>query len=609
MQPSMAKKMAKKKNKANEPKKKQPKKTNLLQEIFNPTYIKFIGIATTTIVALALIVRGIKTYLLRNKATLLSPGQFVEHHGTMVMAVICTMMATVVFVRVLYYRVLAPLLFQPRSSNTLNATKKRNRNRGMPRIATQAFTFTLYQGDRPWEPEEQSLFEQQLSQMGVPTNDQEWAQFAHLMNTERTGVHLKFRYKALTKALQEQENNTAASASTSISASASTAEDEEENLLKWWLEIGLKDFDEKNEVLENQMYVYDEKEDEYEYDTKNDSEDNQVDEDNEQRVEIELTPKRTGLEIALEGNVLLWKMGTNRIDSLRLQIQCQRCNTSRDLQLSGTWESQRERCVWCSKCKCLLRVGLRPMLLHASNHIICHVDRSDTVDVLDVLPSSFSASCEVCSSDKETMFTQFQRGKRMERNCLHCGTKLAMFAKQFVLKDVDVLSGRRKKKSMKAKGASNTNGSGGSSSNSIVPQVRLVKGENLPNMGACKHFKKSLKWMRFSCCGKVFPCPICHELNGECENASTALASRLICGKCSEEQPYTNGKCTACSFHMGKGGRDTRQATMSKKDRKKKAPSSSSSKKTVSKKSSRVGAVGKKKREKQKLAKQIKHGK
>ena len=175
----------------------------------------------------------------------------------------------------------------------------------MPRIATQAFTFKMYQGDRPWEPEEQSLFEQQLSQMGVPANDQEWGQFARLMNTERTGVHLKFRYKALTKALQEQENNNAASASTSETTTKAkgTAEDEEENLLKWWLEIGLKDFDEQNKVLENQMYVYDEKEDDYEYENKNDREDNEVDEDNEQRVEIELSPKNTGLEIALEGNV------------------------------------------------------------------------------------------------------------------------------------------------------------------------------------------------------------------------------------------------------------------------------------------------------------------
>jgi hypothetical protein len=46
------------------------------------------------------------------------------------------------------------------------------------------------------------------------------------------------------------------------------------------------------------------------------------------------------------------------------------------------------------------------------------------------------------------------------------------------------------------------------------PVQRIVEGQPLPANGGCQHFKKSLRWLRFKCCGRAFPCPICHELDG-----------------------------------------------------------------------------------------------
>ena len=89
-------------------------------------------------------------------------------------------------------------------------------------------------------------------------------------------------------------------------------------------------------------------------------------------------------------------------------------------------------------------------------------------------------------------------------------------------------------------------------------------------MGACKHFSKSYRygrasftclslghlclpfpylvlpltataffrrrWLRFGCCGKAYPCPICHEIS-QCEGAiDGVMATRMICGQCSKEQ-------------------------------------------------------------------------
>lgn len=63
----------------------------------------------------------------------------------------------------------------------------------------------------------------------------------------------------------------------------------------------------------------------------------------------------------------------------------------------------------------------------------------------------------------------------------------------------------------------------------------LIKsGQPLPNNGTCQHYKKSFRWMRFPCCGKVYPCDKCHN-EAETEH-EMEMATRMICGFCSKEQ-------------------------------------------------------------------------
>ncbi|EDO32099.1 predicted protein [Nematostella vectensis] len=87
----------------------------------------------------------------------------------------------------------------------------------------------------------------------------------------------------------------------------------------------------------------------------------------------------------------------------------------------------------------------------------------------------------------------------------------------------------------------------------------LKEGFPLPENGTCKHYKKSYRWLRFPCCGKCYPCDVCHE---ESENHEMVFASRMVCGYCSKEQ----NPCVACKSSMtraksahwegGKGCRD-----------------------------------------------------
>ncbi|TKA67607.1 hypothetical protein B0A55_09785 [Friedmanniomyces simplex] len=100
----------------------------------------------------------------------------------------------------------------------------------------------------------------------------------------------------------------------------------------------------------------------------------------------------------------------------------------------------------------------------------------------------------------------------------------------------------------------------------------ITAGSELPRRGRCKHYSKSYRWFRFSCCSKVFPCDRCHDEETDHPNEH---ANRMLCGYCSREQNFRPEDCGIChAVLIGKrgrgfweGGKGTRDPTrMSKKD-------------------------------------------
>uniref|UniRef100_A0A3Q0QNT7 CHY-type domain-containing protein n=1 Tax=Amphilophus citrinellus TaxID=61819 RepID=A0A3Q0QNT7_AMPCI len=93
--------------------------------------------------------------------------------------------------------------------------------------------------------------------------------------------------------------------------------------------------------------------------------------------------------------------------------------------------------------------------------------------------------------------------------------------------------------------------------------------------------------LRFPCCGRAYPCDVCHDEN---QDHPMELATRMICGFCAKEQPYGNRKpCISCGGMMTKGTHTTHweggqgcrnKVKMSRNDRQKYA----STNKTVSRK-------------------------
>ncbi|KAK0345260.1 hypothetical protein LTR94_011689, partial [Friedmanniomyces endolithicus] len=53
----------------------------------------------------------------------------------------------------------------------------------------------------------------------------------------------------------------------------------------------------------------------------------------------------------------------------------------------------------------------------------------------------------------------------------------------------------------------------------------ITAGSELPRRGRCKHYSKSHRWFRFSCCSKVFPCDRCHD---EASDHPTEHANRML---------------------------------------------------------------------------------
>ena len=82
----------------------------------------------------------------------------------------------------------------------------------------------------------------------------------------------------------------------------------------------------------------------------------------------------------------------------------------------------------------------------------------------------------------------------------------------------------------------------------------IQEGKGLPDYGSCKHYKYSLRWFRFGCCNKLFPCDLCHDESSDhnCENANT-----ILCGFCSFEQPSKSKVCSKCGkmFTKSEGGK------------------------------------------------------
>lgn len=272
---------------------------------------------------------------------------------------------------------------------------------------------------------------------------------------------------------------------------------------------------------------------------------------------IKLQERPRGTEVQLLGLKLGHNTATVMTQNITVCLRCNRCKVSAELSLSAGALCAAQ----CEKCSADIRAVFTPSILHQYSTVLGYLQLHST-SALDLLLNRclFTVGCLNCSQD--TPVENLTYGQTKEVNCEHCHDKLSVEAESAKFHLLQPHSSKT-----------------GSSSNTYSKSIRdpaVQKGKPLPDKGTCKHYKQSHRWLRFPCCGRAYPCDVCHD---EDQDHPMELATRMICGFCAKEQAYGNGKpCVACGSMMTRGSNTSHweggqgcrnQTKMSRNDRQK----------------------------------------
>jgi uncharacterized CHY-type Zn-finger protein len=299
-----------------------------------------------------------------------------------------------------------------------------------------------------------------------------------------------------------------------------------------------------------------------------------------------------GIALSSPG-LTLTNIGILECNIVNLVVTCDKCSTQNDLFniVSGPYgRDSKPFASTCTKCKTILACAFQKSLVRQTSEeapfpVLGYLDVSGCTPV-QVLGSSFVPTCGNCtSSNPETVFRRLEPGRTAFLNCKSCkirmGLKIGSDGYEFTTISDDKLSAER------------INGVRIHKHDTAKQKLGLTSGQPLPDDGKCTHFRKSTRWFRFSCCGKVYPCEKCHDLES---NHPYEYGTRVICGMCSREQNISN-TCAYCRHRFenksntgfwegGKGTRDPTKLNKNDSRKFKKMPNSNKNNKGGSSKKS-----------------------
>ncbi|KAM3870628.1 uncharacterized protein ACN63O_005758 [Diretmus argenteus] len=253
---------------------------------------------------------------------------------------------------------------------------------------------------------------------------------------------------------------------------------------------------------------------------------------------IKISEPRRGTEVKLLGLRLGDNTATLVAQRITVCLQCNRCKVTADLTLSGKTPSCTAQC---EKCSASISAAFRPSMLHHYSDVLGYLDLHNAAPADLVLQDcDFAVGCLSCSQEGP-MQVNISYGQTKEFNCEHCHSKLSIVADSTRFQYIQPRSNKTGPSDFALNYRRN------------IRDPAVQKGKPLPQTGACKHYRQSHRWLRFPCCGRVYPCDVCHD---EDQDHPMDLATRMICGYCAKEQPYNNGKpCISCGSMMTRGVR------------------------------------------------------
>lgn len=262
-------------------------------------------------------------------------------------------------------------------------------------------------------------------------------------------------------------------------------------------------------------------------------------------------------------NIELYGIELLEVASLGIVLKCDRCKSTVEIKnlrpsnaSSKTSSSLTESCP---KCAASLAVSFTAEPVHANSIKAGHLELN-ACTISDMLVSTFTPTCAECSMAYPTPpGVTAVRGDSALAVCRHCHRRMSFRIHETKFLRVAVHASGVPLPPRKRKQKEN---------------LGIVAGTPLPNFGICSHYRKSRRWFRFSCCGKVYPCDRCHDEQADPKHPNEH-ANRMLCGLCSREQNYRPEDCGVCGgMLIGKrgggfweGGKGTRDKTkMSRKD-------------------------------------------
>ncbi|KAJ2776620.1 hypothetical protein H4R18_005574, partial [Coemansia javaensis] len=304
-------------------------------------------------------------------------------------------------------------------------------------------------------------------------------------------------------------------------------------------------------------------------------------------------PARRGIEVRL-GAAEFTNVALAHCHSLSVAVRCARCKGSVELRgVAPTVRMDRDQQAWtaCGTCSAVLGVRFRPDWMFAGRTTVGYLDCSGCAPT-DLLPSKFTLACEACEAraGDNTGGAAGAAGAagavgvaaNAVLSCRACYARMGVRLQepQFVQLQRGVEMGGGAGAAQISRAAARAQQARGGRRAELA-RLGVVPGQPLPDRGACRHFARSQRWLRFPCCGKAYPCVTCHDAK---EDHPHEYAQSMLCGHCAKEQPTArvqqSGLCCGCGAQLvqktdghrafwqgGTGVRD--HVRMSRKDPKK----------------------------------------
>ncbi|KAJ2000779.1 hypothetical protein H4R26_004458 [Coemansia thaxteri] len=278
-------------------------------------------------------------------------------------------------------------------------------------------------------------------------------------------------------------------------------------------------------------------------------------------------PARRGTEIRFV-TVNLVGVSLAHCTLLNLAVRCARCKNMVELRgILPTMQNGKDNQLWkaCDSCSTILGVRFRPDWIVADISTLGFLDCSGCAPT-DLLPSKISLSCETCAmadddggggdptppKKLEDVVATVSMGSATSLNCRTCHARMSVSLQepQFVRLVSGVPLGGDASTAQISKEVDRLRKTKVNRREELA-RLGVVPGQPLPDHGACKHFRKSTRWLRFPCCSKAYPCVTCHD---EKEDHEHEFAQVMLCGHCAKEQRIAkveqSGLCIGCGAQV-----------------------------------------------------------